>query len=91
MADEFRYVQDGMCYAGTPKWEVFVSVTNTYVGYVASTTSRIGGTVWMACTPDGKTTRGHRNRPAAATYLRAKAEEVDDAQASDSESAEAIA
>ena len=74
MADEFRFVQDGLSYAGTPKWDVFVSTTGEYVGFTASTTSRIGGTVWMAATPMGLTaTRGHRNREAAAIYLREKA------------------
>jgi hypothetical protein len=66
----FRFVSDGVSFAGTPLWDVYSTIDDAHLGIVASATSKRNGTIWMASRSFGeRSTGGWRNREAAAQYL----------------------
>jgi len=72
----FRFVSDGVSFAGTPLWDVYSTIDDAHLGIVASATSKRNGTIWMASRSLGeRSTGGFRNREAAAEYLFNKAKE----------------
>jgi hypothetical protein len=66
----YRFVRNGNAYGGTARWDVYSTIDDGYLGYVASATSKRNGTIWMAATPDNaRAGHGYRNREAAAIAL----------------------
>jgi len=66
----YRFVATGTSFAGTPKWDIFSTITGDHLGFAAKATSKRNGTIWMAATPSGtRVGHGYRNREEAAHAL----------------------